>query len=145
MTQSFSPILSVDKITSFLDSEFPQLIEGGRVYTVEEIAPGHAVMRLRADTRHLRPGGTVSGPSLFMLADLAAYVAILGHIGPIGLTVTTSATINFLCKPEPGDLLCTANILKLGSRLVVVECAIRADGADDLVAHAVATYSIPKR
>lgn len=132
-------------VSAFLDREFPQIHEGGRCFFVDSLEPGVAVMRLKAEPRHLRPGGTVSGPTLFTLADLAAYVVILGHLGPVGLAVTTSATINFLSKPEPGDLLATCRILKLGKRLVVVECALRADGHETIVAHVTMTYSIPTR
>lgn len=132
-------------VSAFLDREFPQIHEGGRAFSVDSLEPGVAVMRLTAGDRHLRPGGTVSGPTLFTLADLAAYVVILGHIGPVALAVTTSATINFLTKPEPGDLLCTCRILKLGRRLVVVECAIRSEGREAIVAHVTMTYSIPAK
>lgn len=138
-------VMSVAEVEAFLDREFPQIHDGGRAYFVDSLAPGEATMRLRAGERHLRPGGTVSGPTLFSLADLAAYVVILGHIGPVALAVTTGATINFLSKPEPGDLLATCRILKLGKRLIVVECGIRSEGRDALVAHATATYSVPTR
>ncbi|TPQ51237.1 thioesterase, partial [Prosthecomicrobium hirschii] len=85
-------MMTKDEVSDFLDREFPQIHIGGRAFSIDELAPGVAVMRLSAQDRHLRPGGTVSGPSLFALADLAAYVAVLGHLGPVGLAVTTSAT-----------------------------------------------------
>ena len=91
----------------------------------------------------IRPGGTISGPTLFTLADLAAYVLILAHIGPVALAVTTSLNINFLRKPEPGGLIATAGFLKLGKRLAIVDIKIESSGGKDIVAQAVATYSIP--
>ncbi|ADZ71090.1 PaaI family thioesterase [Polymorphum gilvum] len=139
------PVMTVDEVTAFLDREFPQIHDGGRVYAVERIAPGEAVVRLSASERHLRPGGTVSGPSMMALADLAAYVVILAHIGPVALAVTTNLAINFLRKPEPGDLIGTCRLLKLGKRLAVTECGIAGEGEIDLVAHATATYSVPPR
>ncbi|WP_407051427.1 PaaI family thioesterase [Methyloraptor flagellatus] len=139
------PVMTAEEVSEFLDREFPQIHEGGRAFSVEGVAPGLGVMRFSAGDRHLRPGGTVSGPALFTLADLAAYVVILAHIGPVALAVTTTATINFLRKPEPGDLIGEARILKLGKRLVVVEIGIRSDGSEDLVAHTTMTYSIPNR
>ncbi|WP_417669794.1 PaaI family thioesterase [Roseibium sp.] len=139
------PVMSVAEVSDFLDREFPQIHAGGRVYSIDGIAPGEAVVRLSANDMHLRPGGTVSGPSMMALADLAAYVAILAHIGPVALAVTTNLNINFLRKPEQGDLLCTCRILKLGKRLAVVECGIGSEGQDDYVAHATATYSVPPR
>lgn len=139
------PVMSVGEIEQFLDREFPQIHAGGRAYWAESLKPGVAVVRLSATEQHLRPGGTVSGPSMMALADLAAYVVILGHIGPVALAVTTSFNINFLRKPPPGDLLASCRILKLGKRLAVVDCAISGRGSEDLVAHATATYSVPPR
>jgi len=139
------PVMTAEQIMEMLDREFPQIHAGGRVYAIESVSAGEAVVRLSASELHLRPGGTVSGPSMMALADLAAYVVILAHIGPVALAVTTSFNINFLRKPEPGDLLCTCRLLKLGKRLAVVECGLAGEGEEDLVAHATATYSVPPR
>ena len=135
--------MTAAEIAAFLDAEFPEMHDGGQVFFVEQVEPGEITMRFTAGARHLRPGGTVSGPSQFALADIAAYVAVLAHAGPVALAVTTNVTINFLRKPPPGDLLARARILKRGKRLVVVDCAIAGDGSADMVAHAVATYSLP--
>ncbi|WP_289034055.1 PaaI family thioesterase [uncultured Roseibium sp.] len=140
-----TPVMSSQEVSAFLDEVFPQIHAGGRAYSVDSISDGAAVVRLSATEMHLRPGGTVSGPAMMALADLAAYVAILAHIGPVALAVTTNLNINFLRKPEPGDLLCTCRILKLGKRLAVVDCAIAGEGEEDYVAHATATYSVPPR
>lgn len=138
-------VMTAEEISAFLDREFPQIHAGGRAYSIEGVSDGEAVMRLAATDLHLRPGGTVSGPSMMALADLAAYVVILAHIGPVALAVTTNFNINFLRKPQPGDLLGTCRLLKLGKRLAVVECGIAGAGAEQLVAHATATYSVPPR
>jgi uncharacterized protein (TIGR00369 family) len=137
--------MTCGEITRFLESDFPQL--GGRKggFSMVEVGAGTAVLRLQAGQQHLRPGGTVSGPTLFALADVAAYVAILAHIGPVALAVTTNLSINFLRRPEPGVLLGRATILKLGKRLAVVEVEIMPEGSEASVAHAVATYSIPPK
>ncbi|MBS8259813.1 PaaI family thioesterase [Roseibium polysiphoniae] len=140
-----TPVMNSQEVSAFLDEVFPQIHAGGRAYSVDSISEGEAVVRLSATEMHLRPGGTVSGPAMMALADLAAYVAILAHIGPVALAVTTNLNINFLRKPEPGDLLCTCRILKLGKRLAVVDCAIAGEGEEDYVAHATATYSVPPR
>lgn len=139
------PVMTGDEVMALLDREFPQIHAGGRVYAIDSIAPGAAVVRFSANDLHLRPGGTVSGPSLMALADLAAYVVILAHIGPVALAVTTNLNINFLRKPGPGDLLGTCRLLKLGKRLAVVDCGIAGEGDEDLAAHATATYSVPPR
>jgi len=102
-------------------------------------------VRLNYHPDHLRPGGTISGPSMFALCDLALYVAILHEIGRVKLAVTTSVTINFLRKPEPKDLIGRARLMKLGKRLAVGEVALFSEGSDEMVAHATGTYSIPVR
>ena len=137
------PKMSVKEINAFLEREFPQMQAGGRAFFIDGVEPGAAAVRLKPTDAHLRPGGTVSGPTLFALADFAAYVVILAHIGPIALAVTTNLTINFLVRPEPGDLVCRTRLLKLGKRLAVVDCQIHASASDRLVAQATATYSIP--
>ena len=136
--------MTIEEISTFLDREFPQIHADGSVYRFERIAPGTAVMRLSATDRHLRPGGTVSGPSLMTLADLAAYVVILGHIGPVALAVTTNLNINFLVKPQPVDLLAEANILRLSRRQAVCEVSLYSAGNEaELVAHVTGTYALP--
>ena len=142
---TLQPVMSAAEVSDFLDREFPQIHAGGRAFHVVAVEPGTATIRLEAQDHHLRPGGTVSGPSMFSLADLAAYVAILGHIGPVALAVTTNLNINFLRKPPPGDLTGECRILKLGKRLAVTEVSIVSGDDPDPVAHATATYSIPPR
>ncbi|MBQ0709886.1 MULTISPECIES: PaaI family thioesterase [unclassified Ochrobactrum] len=136
------PVMTAEDLRAFMKREFPQL---GDAFELVSLGEGSATMRLRADEQHLRPGGTVSGPSLFALADVAAYAAILAHIGPVALAVTTNLNINFLRKPSPGTVEAVARLLKLGKRLAVLDISLT-DGANgELVAHATATYSIPPR
>ncbi|MGB3878394.1 MAG: PaaI family thioesterase [Shinella zoogloeoides] len=140
-----TPVMNPEALNRFLETDFPQLHTDGKVFEVVDVSPGSVVMRLMPNERHLRPGGTVSGPTLFALADVGAYCAVLAHIGPVALAVTTSLNINFLRKPKPGPLTCTCRLLKLGKRLAIMEASIFDEDADDLVAHATATYSIPPR
>lgn len=137
------PVMTREAIEAFLDREFPQLHHGGRSYAIDAVEPGLARMRLIFHERHLRPGGTVSGPALMTLADVGLYVVILAHLGPVALAVTTSLTFNFLRKPAPRDALAECRLLKLGRRLAVGEVSIRSEGSDDLVCHATGTYAIP--
>jgi uncharacterized protein (TIGR00369 family) len=135
------PKLTAAELSAFLDEVFPQ-VRGD--FVVEEVGPMCARLRLPVEEQHLRPGGTVSGPSMFMLADCAYYVATLAMIGREALTVTTSMTINFLSKPPAADLICEAKILKLGKLLSVGEALIFSEGREGgPVAHAVITYAIP--
>jgi uncharacterized protein (TIGR00369 family) len=112
---------------------------------VVALAPRHATFRMPFRSDFLRPGGTIGGPLLMGLADLAMYGVVMAAIGRVELAVTTNLTINFLKKPPPADILAEARLLKLGKRLAVGEVELFTVGDPDLVAHVVATYSIPPR
>ena len=142
---SHNPIMTRDELAAFLDREFPQIHMGGQTYFVDEVGPLSARMRMAYHERHIRPGGTISGPAMMALADLALYVAILAHIGPVALAVTTSLNFNFLRKPEQRDLIADCRLLKLGKRLAVGDVSIYSEGSPDVVCHATGTYSIPDR
>ena len=144
MSKSAKPHFTPETMQTYLAEIFPQAGIGESFY-VEEVAPMRARVRLKFDDKHLRPGGTISGPTMFSLADIGLYVAVLGQIGKVRLAVTTNLNINFLKKPPPADLIGEARLLKLGKRLAVGEVAIHSASEDDLVAHAVGTYSIPDR
>jgi len=137
------PLWSVTEMEDFLAGEYPQSFGPGRPHRIEAIAPGAATVRLEAGEEHLRPGGTVSGPALMALADITMYVALLAELGPVTLAVTTNLNINFLRKPEPGAVIADAHLIKVGRRLAVGEIRLRTSQSHDLVAHCVATYSIP--
>lgn len=110
---------------------------------VDALGYGFVRLRIPFQDDFLRPGGTIAGPVMMGLADLAMYGVVLSMIGPVELAVTTSLNINFLRRPRPGDMLAHARILKLGKRLAVGEVNIFRDGEDEPVAHVTATYSIP--
>lgn len=137
-------LLDVEQLVAFLGREFPQ-IGLGRNFTVEAVGPMTARLRLHQRPEHLRPGGTISGPTMFALADVALYAAILAQVGEVKLAVTTSLTINFLQRPPPGDLIGEARLFKLGKRLAVGEVAIHSAAAGAMVAHATGSYSLPPR
>ncbi|MGF1500358.1 MAG: PaaI family thioesterase [Paracoccaceae bacterium] len=136
------PLLTAEDLADFLDEVFPQ-VRGEAA--IEEVRPMGARMRLNVSARHLRPGGTISGPAMFMLADVTFYVAVLAMIGREPLTVTTNLAINFLRKPAPTDLVGEARILKLGRTLAVGDVTLFSEGASGPVAHASVTYAIPRR
>ncbi|MGL5113861.1 MAG: PaaI family thioesterase [Beijerinckiaceae bacterium] len=137
------PAMTVAEMEAFLDREFPEIHEGGRIFSVEEVGFGAARMRMQYHARNLRPGGTLSGPSMFTLADLAFYVAVLGALGPVALAVTTNLNINFLRKPAPRDLIAHCRLLKIGKQLAVGEATLFSDGEPEPVAHVTGTYSVP--
>ncbi len=142
---SLNPVMQAEEIETYLAKIFPQAVSSKKTIFIEKLEPGRIVIRKETSDRDLRPGGTISGPTLFALADLSAYFVILAHIGPVALAVTTNLNINFLRKPEPGTLISDCKILKLGKRLCIVEVSIYSNGNDDPVAHATATYSIPPK
>jgi acyl-coenzyme A thioesterase PaaI-like protein len=128
------------EIIDFLKRDFPQ-----NKCIVVEVGNASATVKHPVGTDELRPGGTVSGPVLMTVADVALYVAILGEIGIVPLAVTTSLTINFLRKPSSDkDIVGICKLIKVGRSLAVGEVALYSDGVEGMVAHAVGTYSIPK-
>lgn len=134
--------MTVEQLQQFLADGFP----GASIpYVVEAITGTTIAVRLPVDESNSRPGGTVSGPSLMALADTAAWLVIVGQIGPVALAVTTSLHIDFLRKPALVDVVAVGTVLKLGARLAVLDVALRSVADDALVAKAQVTYSIPPR
>src|SRR3954469_3881871 len=136
-------VMSGAEVATLLESEFPQVFVDGSGISIEDAWHGGCRVRRAFNDRFLRPGGTISGPTMMGLTDFSMYVAILASIGPVPLAVTTNLNINFLRKPEPRDLIAEVKLIKLGKRLAVGEVEIFCDGDDEMVAHATATYSIP--
>ena len=136
--------LGPEEVTTLTNDHFPQVQEGNGRVTIERSDGQLTVVRMAYDERLIRPGGTVSGPAMFKLADFGVYVAILSRLGEAGLqAVTTSMTMNFLSRPRPADLLAHIRVLKIGRRLAVCEVYLYSEGAADMIAHATATYAIP--
>lgn len=142
---ALTPQMTADEINDLLKRVYPQLNDDFASYRAVEVFPGGCIVRLDADHRHLRPGGTVSGPSLFTLADIGGYVCVLSHGGPDALSVTTNLNINFMRKAEAGPIDGHCRILKLGKSLMVYDIDIVAGPDRQTVAHATGTYSIPPR
>ena len=137
--------MSVAELERFLQQEFPQAFSGGDI-SIESADGEMCLLRQRYGEKMLRPGGTVSGPTLMALADFAMYVVLLSAIGPIGLAVTTNLNINFLRKGLPGqDVLAAARLRKLGKRLAVGEVNLLSGSSPDPIAHVTSTYSIPNQ
>ncbi len=137
--------LAMDKaaLRAFMARDFAQIADH---FVVEAASETGVTLRLRVADQHLRPGGTVSGPTMFGLADVAIYLAILSRIGPVALAVTTNASIDFMRKPAAGaDLTARAEVLKLGRTLAVGSVLIHSAGQSDPVARASMTYAIPPK
>jgi len=132
--------MTKNNFTDFLEKEFPQVSKNFKILDTSE---NNFSMLMKMTSEHLRPGGTVSGPTMFLLADVTFYLATLNIIGPKSLTVTTNCSINFLRKPNEKDLISKARILKLGKTLSVGDVLIYSEGINEPVAHASLTYSIP--
>ncbi|WP_201598944.1 PaaI family thioesterase [Psychrobacter vallis] len=128
-----------EEIVAFMALEFPQT-----KCIVEAVDETGATLSHDIGINELRPGGTVSGPVLMSIADVAIYVAILGKIGIVPLTVTTSLTINFLRKPSAeARIIADCTLMKVGRTLIVGEVSLYSEGSSDVVAHVVGTYSVP--
>jgi acyl-coenzyme A thioesterase PaaI-like protein len=136
-------VMTVQELNEFLAGAFPG---APRLYAVEDVGPDGIRMRLPYDAAQIRPGGTLSGPTMMGLADGAAWLATLSRIGPVELAVTSHLSIDFLAKPGPADLLAHAKLLRLGRRRSVSEVRLWSDdtSVDDPVAFATVTYAIPR-
>lgn len=133
--------MGLDELRSFLDSHFGQLAGD---FELLDVSPMRITVRTLVDDKHLRPGGTVSGPTMFALADVSIYLAILAMVGPKALAVTTNCSIDFMRKPVAhANLRAEARLLKLGRVLAVGDVLIYSEGEEAPVARASLTYSIP--
>lgn len=136
--------LDAKRVEVLIDAHFPQIHAGGRVLTIESVNRNAARVRMKLDDRNTRPGGSVSGPAMFTLADFAIYVAILGTAGEAAIdAVTTNMTINYLTRPQPRDMIADVRLIRVGRRLAVAEVEMRSEGSDEVVAHAIGSYAMP--
>jgi len=138
-----APALSAAEIEALLSAEFPQAYYPGCGLFIERVDYGDVRVRRAFHEEHLRPGGTISGPTMMELADFAMYVAVFSAIGRQPLAVTINLNINFLRKPAQADLIADARLMKVGKRLAVGEVTLYSAGSDEPVAHVTSTYSIP--
>ena len=136
-------VMTAEAIGELLHEVFPQAFYPGCGLTIERVAYGDIRVRRHFNADQLRPGDTVSGPTMMELADFAMYVAVFSAVGPQPLAVTTNLNINFLRKPAGADLIADARLMKVGKRLAVGEVTIFSEGSSDPVAHVTSTYSIP--
>ena len=134
--------MAVAEITAFLEKVFPQIDDD---FVVVSLSPDEIVVRMNVMEKHLRPGVTVSGPSMFALADVSYYIATLAFIRPEALTVTTNCSIDFLRKPATTDMIAKARVLELGRTLSVGDVLLYSEGQEKPVARANLTYAIPPK
>ena len=136
-------VMQSAEVMAYLDEVFPQ-VRGD--FVLEDVAERFARVRMPVAERHLRPGGTVSGPSMFALADVSVYIAVLAMVGREALAVTTGGSFDFMRKPAAGaDLICECRLLKLGRVLAVGDCLMFSEGMEEPVARASMTYSMPPK
>ena len=139
------PVLNAAELQGYIAEVYPEILQTYPGFDVELVEPGRTVTHIVTDERHIRAGGTVSGPTLFSLADMSGYACVLSHIGREALAVTANLNINFMRKAAPGKLIAEGRILKLGKLLMTYDCTITRDGSPDVIAHATGTYAIPPK
>lgn len=135
--------MTAEEFNASIAEDLPWAAEAGM--RAAEMGDGTATLVVPYAAGMLRPGGTISGPTMMALADACMYATVLAALGPVKLAVTTNFNINFMRKPESTDLIARGSVLKLGKRLCVLQVDLYSQGSDDLVAHATGTYSIPPR
>ena len=135
--------LSASAVTELIDEAFPQIHAAGRVMEIEQIGPDSARVRMRLNDRNTRPGGTISGPAMFTLADFSIYAALIGRLGaPAIPSVTSNLNITFLMRPPPRDVIAETRLVRVGRRLAYADVALYSDGGSDIIAHATGTYAL---
>ncbi len=136
--------LPATEVLALIEKHFPTARSQVGPIDIVACGGGHAVVRLRYEPRFARPGGTISGPTMFQLADMTSYVAILSDLGEAAIdAVTTTLTINFLARPSPDDLLGEVSVLRQGRRQVVCDARIYSGSARTMVAQASCIYALP--
>jgi len=135
--------MSANEIMSLLNKTFPQQ---AKFFEIVELTVESLIVRHKIDESHLRPGGTISGPTMFSLADISLYILTMSRIGPVSLAVTTNCSMDFMRKLKASsDLLAKTRLLKLGKNLCVGDVLIFSEGLEKPVARASMTYSIPPK
>ncbi len=143
-TQSRGPVLDAASIDALIAEHFPHVHGPEKSFFIEEVTGRSATVRMKYRDRHARPGGTISGPAMFTLLDIAIWVAIMAALGEAGVdAVTTHCNMEFLAKPPARDVIARVKLLRLGKRSAVAECLLVSDGSEELVAHGIAGYAIP--
>lgn len=136
--------LTVSAVQALIDEAFPQIHAGGRSMVIEEVDHDRARVRLTISDRATRPGGTVSGPAMFTLADFAIYVALIARLGPAAIpAVTSNLNITFLTRPPARDVIADVLLVRVGRRLAYADVSLRSDGATEVIAHATGSYALP--
>ncbi len=132
-------MISKSQLQAFFDQEFDYA-----KLMVDSFEPGRCCLRKTPNSLDLRPGGTVSGPTIMGMADAAMFAAIMSQSGLVTMAMTTNLNINFVSKaPGDKDILADARLLKLGKTTAVGEVSIFSDGQPQLVAHAVGNFALP--
>jgi len=143
-THSRAPLLSAERIDQLISTHFPHVHGGQKSFFIEDVTARSARVRMRFEERHVRPGGTISGPAMFTLGDIAIWVAVMGAMGEAGVdAVTTHFNLHFLARPGQRDMIAKVELLRVSGRSAVAECALFSDGSEEMVAHGVAGYAIP--
>jgi uncharacterized protein (TIGR00369 family) len=136
------PAMTIPEVKKFVSEHF---LQAPADIEIEHLDGTTIRVRQKTHDRHLRPGGTIAGPTLMAMVDFGFYLLLLGRLGPVAHAVTTNLNINFMRKPEPVDLLGEGRLLKLGRSLAVGDFTVWSDGQKEPVAHATVTYSIPPK
>lgn len=143
-THSRAPLLSAERIDELIETHFPHVHGGQKSFFIEAVTARTSQVRMRFDVRHVRPGGTISGPAMFTLGDIAIWVAVMGAMGEPGVdAVTTHFNLHFLARPGQRDMIAKVQLLRVSRRSAVAECQLFSDGSDEMVAQGVAGYAIP--
>jgi uncharacterized protein (TIGR00369 family) len=128
-----------------IEAIFQQHFGNGGGLRVEEVREGYARLRLPYHKWMLRPGNVVSGPALFTAADAAMYALVMAHLGPVVMAVTANMNLHFLAAAPAGDVVAECKLLRMGSRLAVMEVSLFTGPDRTFAAHVTGTYALPRK
>lgn len=130
------------EIEEFFAAELPFFTSLG--FRIESVDDGLGQARFVYDEKWTRPYGVINGGTLMALADVATYIAVFGRLGIVPLAVTNELKMNFLRPAIGGDVVASAELLKVGRRVAYAAVDVfMADNSDRLIAHATTSYILP--
>ena len=129
-----------EQVNEIVTAAFP-----GSLNRCVELGPGHALASVTVSPEALRPGGFISGPTQFGLADAALWYLVFGAVGRIEtMAMTSELSIRYLRPAQGSTLWARATLEAAGRRNVVGTVHLWCDDRiEKVTATAQGTYALP--
>ena len=131
--------LDPQAINDFVVSVYP----GTQRFPCQKVTDEYVEVRWHYSEQGLRPGGFISGPTLFTLADVALWYLSFTVVGLQEMAVTANLNIDFLRPALGGDVVARAHLLRAGKRKINGRVEMWVDNCPEKhVAHATGSYML---